>query len=67
MEKVKWSEEVTNEQGLRLRGEKVRLLNNILRRKANWIGHILRSSCLYEVTEVKIQNERSRKKKNTTP
>ena len=22
------------------------LLNNILRRKANWIGHILRKSCL---------------------
>ena len=27
-------------------GEKRALLNNILRRKANWIGHILRRNCL---------------------
>ena len=27
-------------------GEKRTLLNNIQQRKANWIGHILRRSCL---------------------
>ena len=27
-------------------GEKKTLLHNILRRKANWIGHILRKNCL---------------------
>ena len=27
-------------------GEKRTLLKNILRRKANWIGHILRRNCL---------------------
>jgi len=27
-------------------GEKRTLLNNILHRKANWIGHILRRNCL---------------------
>ena len=37
MEKIKWAEKVTNEEG-----EKRTLLNKILRRKANWIGHILR-------------------------
>ena len=42
MEKIKWSEEVTNEQVLDRIGEKRTLLNNILRRKVNWIGHILR-------------------------
>ena len=42
MEKIKWSEKVTNEQVL----DKMTLLNNILRRKANWIGHILRRNCL---------------------
>ena len=42
MQKIKWSEEVTNEQVLELTGEKRTLINNILRRKANWIGHILR-------------------------
>ena len=44
MEKIKCSEKVTNEQVLI--GEKRTLLNNILRRKANWIGHILRRNCL---------------------
>ena len=31
-------------------GEKRMFLNNILHRKANWIGHILRRNCfLYDV------------------
>ena len=42
MEKIKWSEKVTNEQVLDRIGEKRTLLNNILCRKANWNGHILR-------------------------
>jgi len=46
MEKIKWSEKVTNEQVLDRIGEKRTFLNNILRRKANWIGHILRRNCL---------------------
>ena len=65
MEKIKWSEKVTNEQVLDRMGEKKTLINNILRRKANWIGHILRRNCLlhYAIEG----NERSRKKKNTAP
>jgi hypothetical protein len=46
MEKMKLSEKVTNEQVLDRIGEKRTLLNNMLRRKANWIGHILRRNCL---------------------
>ena len=46
MEKLKWSEKVTNEQVLELIGEKRTLINKILRRKANGIGHILRRNCL---------------------
>ena len=42
MEKIKWSEKVANEDVLERKGEKRKLLNNILCRKANWIGHILR-------------------------
>ena len=59
MEKIKWSEKVTNEQVLDRKGDKKTLLNNILRRKANWIGHILRRNCLLhdaierEMTKVK--------------
>ena len=46
MEKIKWSEKVTNEQVLDRIGEKRTLLNNILRRKSNWIDQILRRKCL---------------------
>ena len=59
MEKIKCSEEVTNEQVLERIGEKRTLLNNILRRKANCIGHVLRRNCLLhddiegQITEVK--------------
>ena len=54
MEKIKWSGKVTNEQVLERIGEK-----RSLRRKANWIGHILRRNCLLhyviegQMTEVK--------------
>ena len=50
---------LTNEQVVDCIGEKRILLNNILRRKANWIGHILRRNCLFhdaiegQKTEVK--------------
>ena len=49
-----------NEQVLNRVGEKSTLLNNILRRKANWIGHILRRNGLLhdaiegQMTEVKV-------------
>ena len=46
MEKIKCPEKETNEQVLGRIGEKRTLLNNILRRKANWVGHILRRYCL---------------------
>ena len=35
MEKIKWSEKVTNEEVLGRIGEKMTLINNIFRRKVN--------------------------------
>jgi hypothetical protein len=67
MEKIKWSEKVTNKQVLDRIGEKRTLLNNILRRKANWIGHILRRNRLLHDAIKDDGSERSRKKKNTAP
>ena len=46
MEKIKWSEKVTNEEILERIGEKRTLINNILRRKSNSIGHILRKNVM---------------------
>ena len=59
MEKIKWSEEVTNEQVPEHIGKNMKLLNNILQREEDWISHILRRNCLLhdviegQMTEVK--------------
>ena len=46
MERIKWSEKLTNEKVLERIGEKRTLINNNLCRKANLIDHILRRNCL---------------------
>jgi hypothetical protein len=51
MEKIKWSEKVTNEKVLKRIEDRRIFLNNILRRKDNWIDRILRSNCLHDVIE----------------
>ena len=55
MEKIKWPEKITNEQVLERVGEKRTLLNNILRRKAYWIGHILRRNFLLHVAIMEVK------------
>ena len=53
----------TNEQVLERIGEKRTLLNNILRRKANWIGQILRRNCfLHDVIEGQIMEVKGRRR-----
>jgi hypothetical protein len=47
MEKISWTDRVRNEEMLhRVKDEWNILLDTIKRRKANWIGHILRRNCL---------------------
>ena len=46
MEKIKCSEKTIIEKVLGRVGGKRTLLNNILRRKVNWIDHIPRRNCL---------------------
>ena len=50
LEKIEWSAKVSNEQVLQRLGERRTLLNNVLRIKANWTGHILRINCLLHDT-----------------
>ena len=47
--KIEWTEKFTNGVLERI-GEKRTLQNNILNRKVNWIGHILRINCLLHDT-----------------
>jgi hypothetical protein len=46
MEKKSWTDHVNNETVLHRVMEERNILHTIRRRKANWIGHILRRSCL---------------------
>jgi hypothetical protein len=54
MEKISWTDRVRNEVSHRVKEER-NIVHTIKRRKANWIGHILRRNCLLKhVTEGKL-------------
>jgi len=56
MEKISWTDHVRNEDVLLRVKEQRNILHEIRKRKANWIGHILRRNCLLQrVTEGKIK------------
>jgi hypothetical protein len=56
MEKINWTDHVINEEVLLRVKEQRNILHEILKRKTNWIGHILRRNCLLQRdTEGKIQ------------
>jgi hypothetical protein len=56
MEKISWTDLVRNEEVLLRVKEQRIILHEIRKRKANWIGHILRRNCLLQrVIEGKIQ------------
>ena len=46
MEKISWTDRVRNEEVLHGVKEESNILHTVIRRKANWIGHILRGKCL---------------------
>jgi hypothetical protein len=46
MEKFSWTDRVRNEEVLHRVKEERNILPTIKRRRANWIGHILRRNCL---------------------
>jgi hypothetical protein len=55
MEKISWTDHVRNEDVLLRVKEQRNILHEIRKRKANWIGHILRTNFLLQrVTEGKI-------------
>ena len=58
MEKISWTDHVRNEEVLLRVNEQGNILHEIRKRKANWIGHILRRNCLQkQVIEGKINGE----------
>ena len=58
MRKISWTDHVRNEKVLLIVREQRNILHEISKRKANWIGHILRRNCLLQrVIEGKIKEE----------
>jgi hypothetical protein len=58
IEKISWTDHVRNEEVLLRVNEQRNILHEIRKRKANWIGHILRRNCLLkEVIEGTIQGQ----------
>jgi hypothetical protein len=58
MEKISWTDHGRNVEVLLKVSEQRNILHEIRKRKANWIGHILRRNCLLrEVIERKIQGQ----------
>ena len=54
MEKISWTEKITNEAVLKIVGERPVMVDMIIRRKKNWIGHVVRGDgLLREVIEGK--------------
>jgi hypothetical protein len=61
MEKISCTDRVNNEAVLDRVKEERNILHTIRRRKANWIGHILRRNCLLShIIEGKIRGTRRR-------
>jgi len=58
LEKISWTDHVTNEDVLLRVNEQRKILHEIRKRKANWVGHILRRNCLLkQVIAGKIKGE----------
>ena len=58
MEKISWTDHVRNEEALLRVNEQRNILHEIRKRKAKWIGHILRRNCLLQqIIEGKIKGQ----------
>jgi hypothetical protein len=66
MEKINWTDRVRNEEVLHRAKEKRNIIHAIIRRNANWIGHILSRNCLLKHVfkeKLEITGRRGRKRK----
>jgi len=71
MEKISWIDHVRNEEVLLRVKEQRIILHEIRKRKANWIGHILRRNCLLQRAiegkmkgGIEVTGRRGRKRRN---
>ena len=61
MERISWSDKITNDEALKRVGTDRQLLNTLRSRKKTWIGHVLRGDgVLKEVIEGRMEGKRPR-------
>ena len=61
LEKVSWEDKMSNEEVLEAVVESRRIVDTIVRRKKNWIGHVVRGDGLLKlVLEGRMENKRPR-------
>ena len=70
MEKISWTDHVRNEEVLLRVNEQRNILHEVRKRKANWIGHILRRNCLLQQVilgkiqgQIEVMRRRGRRRK----
>ena len=64
MERISWTEKITNEEVLRRVGKKRSMVETIVRRKKNWIGHTMRGyGLMKKVMKWKMEGKRGRGRK----
>jgi len=64
IKKIAWTDRKTNVEVLEMLGEKQVIVKTIVRRKKNWIGHVMRGEgLLREVMEGRVEGKRSRGRK----
>ena len=70
MEKINWTDHVRTEEVLLRVNEQRNILHEIRKRKANWIGHILRRNCLLQQViggkikgQIEVSGRRGRRRK----
>ena len=59
MEKISWTDRVRNEEVLHRVKENRNILHTIKRRKANWVGHVLRRNSLLKTLIKKNRRDKS--------
>jgi len=58
MERISWTDRLSSEEALQGVKKERNIVRTIKRKKANWIGHILRRNCLQNhVTDGKIEGK----------
>jgi len=63
MVEISWTDHVRNEEVLLRVNEQRNILHEIRKRKANWIGHILRRNCLIRKEKGRDGSDKKTRKK----